>query len=95
MTALVLIDLAVRDLSAMTNYEGAAIILAARFGGKPLAKELQPEIVEGRWSPTWLVVLEFPNRQAVRDFYDAPDYQPLKAIRHGAATSNGLIVIGE
>jgi len=95
MTALVLIDLTVRDLPAMTRYEGAAIALAARFGGKPLAKDLQPEIIEGQWSPTWFVVLEFPNRQAVRDFYDAPDYQPLKAIRQAAAISNGLIVIGE
>ncbi len=95
MTALVLIDLTVRDLPAMTKYEGAAVALAARFGGKPLAKELQPEVVEGRWSPTWLVVLEFPNRQAVRDFYNAPEYQPLKAMRQAATTSNGLIVVGE
>ncbi|RYE67289.1 DUF1330 domain-containing protein [Rhizobium sp. NFR03] len=95
MTALVLIDLTVHDLPAMTHYEGAVIALAGRFGGKPLVKELHPEIVEGQWSPTWLVVLEFPNRQAVRDFYDAPDYQPLKAMRQTAATSNGLIVVGE
>ncbi len=95
MTAHVLIDLTVHDLPEMTKYEGAAIALAARFGGKPLAKELHPEIVEGRWSPTWFVVLEFPDRQAVHDFYDAPEYQPLKAIRHAAATSNGLIVVGD
>ncbi len=61
MTALVLIDLTVRDLPAMARYEGAAIALAARFGGKPLVKDLQPEIIEGQWSPTWLVVLEFPT----------------------------------
>ncbi|KQQ32855.1 hypothetical protein ASG19_22945 [Rhizobium sp. Leaf306] len=95
MTALVLIDLTVHDLPAMTHYEGSVIALARRFGGKPLVKELHPEIIEGQWSPTWLVVLEFPNRQAVRDFYDAPDYQPLKAMRQTAATSNGLIVVGE
>ena len=95
MTALVLIDLTVQDLPAMTRYEGAAIALAAQFGGKPIAKELKPQVVEGDWSPTWLVVLEFPSRQAVRDFYEAPAYQPLKAMRQAAATSNGLIVIGE
>jgi len=95
MTALVLIDLTVRDLSAMTEYEGAAIALAGKFGGTPLVKEVQPEIVEGQWSPTWLVVLQFPNRQAVRDFYEAPDYQPLKVLRQTAATSNGLIVVGK
>lgn len=95
MTALVLIDLTVHDLQAMTHYEGAAIALAAQFGGKPLVKDVQPEIIEGHWSPTWLVVLEFPNRQAVRDFYDAPEYQPLKAVRQAAATSNGLIVVGQ
>lgn len=95
MTALVMIDLTVRDLPEMTRYEGAAIALAGRFGGRPLVKELHPEIVEGQWSPTWLVVLEFPDRKVVRDFYNAPDYQPLKALRQTAATSNGVIVVGE
>jgi len=95
MTALVLIDLTIHDLPAMARYEGETLAVAARFGGRPLAKDLQPEIVEGSWSPTWLVVLEFPSRQAVRDFYAAPDYQPLKALRQAAATSNGLIVVGD
>lgn len=95
MTVLVLIDLTIHDLPAMERYEGPAIALMAQFGGKPLAKELKPRIYEGSWSPTWLVVLEFPSRDAVDQFYAAEEYQPLKALRHAAATSNGLLVVGD
>lgn len=95
MTALVLIDLTIHDLPAMERYEGPTGALMAQFGGKLLAKELKPEIYEGAWSPTWLVVLEFPSRAAVAQFYAAEEYQPLKALRNAAATSNGLLVVGE
>jgi uncharacterized protein (DUF1330 family) len=95
MTALVLTDLTIHDLPAMERYEGHAIALMAQFGGKPLVKELKPEIYEGAWSPTWFVVLEFPSRAAVAQFYAAEEYQPLKALRHAAATSNGLLVVGD
>ena len=95
MTALVLIDLTVNDLTAMERYEGPTAALMEQFGGKLLAKELKPQVYEGTWSPTWLVVLEFPSRAAVAQFYAAENYQPLKALRNAAATSNGLLVIGD
>ncbi|WP_121120200.1 DUF1330 domain-containing protein [Croceibacterium ferulae] len=95
MPALVIIDLTVHDLPAMDRYEGPAIALMAKFGGKPIAKELKPKIYEGVWSPTRLVVLEFPSRAAVDQFYAAEEYQPLKTLRQAAATSNGLLVVGD
>jgi uncharacterized protein (DUF1330 family) len=93
MTILVLIDLTVHDVPAMSEYETLVTPIMASYGGKPIAKQQQPEVYEGAWSPTWMVVLEFPTRDAVRAFYDAPEYQPLKAMRNAAATSNGLIVL--
>ena len=94
MSVLVIIDITVHDLPAMQRYEGPTVELLAVHGGKVLVKELKPEIYEGTWSPNWLVVLEFPSRTAVSQFYAADEYQPLKAIREAAATSNGFIVVG-
>jgi uncharacterized protein (DUF1330 family) len=92
MSALVIIDLEVNDRAKMEQYERGALELLARHGAKPLVRELRAENYEGAWTPNFLVILEFPNRQAVRNFYDSDEYQPLKALRQQAARSNGIIV---
>src|SRR5215472_13634332 len=92
MSALVIIDLEVHDRAKMEQYEQGAFELLARHGAKPLVRELRAENYEGAWTPTWFVILEFPSRQAVRNFYDSAEYQPLKALRQQAAHSNGIIV---
>lgn len=92
MSALVIIDLEVHDRAKMEQYEQGAIELLARHGAKPIVRELRAENYEGAWVPNFLVVLEFPSREAVRNFYDSEDYQPLKILRQQAAHSNGIIV---
>ncbi|MEX3978221.1 DUF1330 domain-containing protein [Paraburkholderia sp. EG287A] len=93
MSALVIIDLEVHDRARMEQYEQGAIELMARHGARPLARELRAENYEGAWAPNFFVILEFPDRQAVRHFYDSAEYQPLKALRLQAARSNGIIVV--
>ena len=92
MSALVVIDLEVHDRAKMDEYEKGAIELLARHGARPIVREQRAENYEGDWSPNFLVILEFPSRQAVRKFYDSEEYQPLKALRQQAAHSNGIIV---
>ncbi len=57
---------------------GASI---AEAGGRFLVRSDQLEVVEGEWRPAWLVVIEFPSREALRGWYDSRDYQELKALR--------------
>jgi len=92
MSALVIIDLEVHDRAKMEQYEQGAIELLARHGARPLVRELRAENYEGTWTPNFFVILEFPDRQAVRTFYDSEEYQPLKALRRQAAHSNGIFV---
>jgi uncharacterized protein (DUF1330 family) len=93
MSALVIIDLKVHDRAKMEQYEQGAFALLTRHGATTLAREFRAEKYEGDWTPTWFVILEFPSRQAVRNFYDSKEYQPLKALRQQAAHSNGIIVV--
>ena len=95
MTAYVLVDLDVHDSPTMSQYEAEVGPIIAQYGGKLLVKELNPDLYEGDWVPTCIVVLEFPDRAAVRAFYEAPEYQPVRALRTRASTSNGLIVVGD
>jgi uncharacterized protein (DUF1330 family) len=94
MSVYVLIDLDVHDPEAMAQYEAKVAPLITEYGGKVVAKDPEPELYEGSWAPGLVVILEFETRAAVRAFYDAPEYEPIRAIRLGAATSKGLIAVG-
>jgi uncharacterized protein (DUF1330 family) len=39
-----------------------------------------------------LVLVEFPDGDSARAWYDSPEYQPLKAIRHRAARNNAVLI---
>jgi len=94
MSVYVLIDLDVHDPAAMADYVTKVLPVITKYGGKVLATDPEPDLYEGSWSPGLVVILEFETRLAVRSFYDAPEYEPIRAIRIGAATSNGLIAVG-
>jgi uncharacterized protein (DUF1330 family) len=38
--------------------------------------------------------MEFPDADSARAWYESPAYQPLKAIRHGAARNNAVLIDG-
>ncbi|MFB7617592.1 DUF1330 domain-containing protein, partial [Kitasatospora sp. NPDC056181] len=50
------------------------------FGGRFLVHGGEVEAVEGSWGPD-LIVIEFPDREAVRAWYDSPAYQEILALR--------------
>jgi len=90
---LVLIDLDVLNKEEMGKYEEAAIALLSKHAAKPIARDLQPVPYEGDWKPRFLVVLEFPSKEAVKRFYESPEYEPLKQMRFWAAKSNGIVAM--
>ena len=48
------------------------------------------DVIEGDWQPNRLVFFRFPNRRAIHDFFDDPEYADLKALRH--RTANSIVV---
>jgi len=51
-------------------------------------------VLEGDWEPTRLVVLEFEDLDAVKRWYDSPEYQAAKKLREGAANLRMVAVQG-
>jgi uncharacterized protein (DUF1330 family) len=53
------------------------------------------EQVEGEPTPAkTLVIVEFPNIDAARAFYDDPEYEPLIQLRQTGSTSQIMLVDG-
>jgi uncharacterized protein (DUF1330 family) len=94
MPAYLIVDVDVKDAARYEQYKRAAPRLIEKHGGRYIVRGGDFEVVEGQWRPTRLVLLEFPDRGAIREFLDDPEYEPLRELRHQAASSNLVAVEG-
>jgi uncharacterized protein (DUF1330 family) len=63
-----------------------------KYGGKTLCAG-PPQVVEGIWNPARLVILEFPNKEAFREWYTSSEYGPLMQLRNQGATTKTVVTI--
>jgi uncharacterized protein (DUF1330 family) len=95
MAAYLVVDTRIGDAEAYERYKLGAKPIAERHGGEYLARGGALTVLEaGLWTPSRLVIIRFPDAAAAKAFADDPEYQPLKAVRQGAATCTLAIVEG-
>ena len=94
MPAYVLVDAKVTDPAQYEEYRKVAPAAIARYGGRYLVRGGATTVLEGEWQPNRIVVLEFPDGDAARRFYDSPEYRAARALRAGAAAMNVIVVDG-
>ena len=67
-----------------------------KHGGRVLSRSIKMEKVEGvRELSTNVILLEFSNRQTAVDFFDDPDYQPLRMMRLEGSVSEFVMFPAE
>ena len=95
MAAYALFDnLEVLDPGALDAYKERARSVVERFGGRYIVLGGAVDRVEGGWQPVFPVLIEFPDPETARRWYDSPEYAELKAIRLAAVRSNGVLIAG-
>jgi uncharacterized protein (DUF1330 family) len=94
MPVYVIVDLDVKDAALYEQYKPGVPALVRRHGGEYLARGGKTEVIEGHWHPGRLVLFRFPDAASAHGFFDDPEYQPLKGIRHRAASGNIVMVDG-
>jgi uncharacterized protein (DUF1330 family) len=88
----VVVNVRVTDPVRYAEYRDKAPDTIARYGGRYLARGGAVEVIEGEWDPQRLVLLEFENMKRFREWYDSPEYTPLKRLR-GEVTVTELVVV--
>jgi uncharacterized protein (DUF1330 family) len=94
MAAYVLVDTDVTDAARYEEYKLRAKPIVESHGGRYLVRGGALTVLEGEWQPHRLVVLEFPDVDAARRFYDSPEYRAARAVRGGAARMSMVLVEG-
>ncbi|MBV9276848.1 MAG: DUF1330 domain-containing protein [Candidatus Eremiobacteraeota bacterium] len=94
MAAYVIVNVKTSDPVAYERYKEMAQKTVADFGGRYLARGGQMKVLEGSWSPTRIVVLEFPSYERAHEWWNSQNYAPAKELRQRLATTDLLIVDG-
>lgn len=94
MTAYIIGDIEIQDPAAYETYRAKVPAVIAAHGGRYLVRGGALEQLDGNWNPKRLVVLEFPDMDRLRAFWNSPDYTPLRKIREASSTGRLIAVEG-
>ncbi len=86
--------LEITDPDAIEEYRSKVRAVMANFGGRVIALDTEPKVLEGEWSGIRNVIIEFPDMDAVERWYNSDDYKPLLEMRLGASRGNLIAVNG-
>ena len=95
MSAFFLFDnIEVRDPDKLAEYAEKVAPVVASYGGRYRVVGGVAHTLEGRWKPTYPVIIEFDSLRQAEAWYHSEDYAPLKRLRQGAVTCNGVLIEG-
>ena len=94
MPAYVIVETDIHDPEQYERYKEASPAAVAAGGGRFVVRGGELAVLEGDWSPSRLVVLEFPDLDAAKRWYDSEVYQEAKKLRDGAASLRMVAVQG-
>ena len=94
MPAYVIVQIDIHDAETYARYRELAPPSIARYGGRYVVRGGATEVLEGSWKPGRLVVLEFPDMEAARQWWASPEYAEAKALRQSCADAEMLLAEG-
>ncbi len=96
MSAFLVVDTKIRNAAAYEEYKQRAKPIVEKYGGTYRVRGGAIDLREADlWSPTRIVIIEFPDVASARAFADSDEYAPVKPIRQQNAACTLFIVEGD
>jgi uncharacterized protein (DUF1330 family) len=92
--AYVIVETDVHDPEAYKQYMAASPGTIEAFGGRFVVRGGELETLEGDWHPKRLVLVEFPDLETARRWYDSQLYRHARDLREGVADLKMVAVEG-
>jgi uncharacterized protein (DUF1330 family) len=92
-SAYVVAQLSVHDRVRYERYAAAFFPTLSPFGGRLLAADEPPKVLEGDWTRDKLVLLAFPDRAAALAWAASPAYRAIAVDR--LAASDAVVLLAE
>lgn len=94
MAAFIIADIDITDPQGFEVYRQLVAPTIEAGGGRYRVRGGSVSVLEGKWQPRRMVVLEFESLASARAWYDSEAYAPIRAIRQRSATANVVLVEG-
>ncbi len=96
MSAFLIVDTRIKDPQAYEEYKRLAKPVAEKYGGVYRVRGGAIDLRESElWTPTRIVIIEFPDVASAQAFADSDEYAPIKPIRQDNADCTLFIVEGD
>ncbi len=82
----------VTDPDTMDEYREGVLATVKQYGGKYRVAGGECEQIEGDWSPSFPVLIEFPSLAEAHAWYDSDEYAPLLKLRLAAAAAHAVFM---
>jgi uncharacterized protein (DUF1330 family) len=95
MTAYLVVDTAIENAEEYEKYKALAKPIAEKYGGIYRVRGGNMDVLEtDLWTPTRMVIIEFPDARSARAFVDSKEYAPVKPLRRNNARCTLAILEG-
>lgn len=94
MPAYVVVQVTVEDPETYERYKPLVPASIAHFGGRFIARGGKTETLEGTWNPSRFVIVEFPDMDTARAWWNSPEYAEAKALRQASSRTEMILVEG-
>jgi uncharacterized protein (DUF1330 family) len=93
MTAYLIAEHVITDAAKFDEYRTRVAPMIAMYGGRYVTKGGSHKFPEGgHWSPQRVVIIEFPDMQALESWYNSPEYKPLIALRKQSTSDMDMLI---
>jgi uncharacterized protein (DUF1330 family) len=93
MAAYVLAEVDVTNPEGYKEYTARVPATIAKYGGRFLVRGGAAETLEGDWPKVRRVIIEFPDVETAKRWWNSPEYEKPKAMR--LANSSGRLIVLE
>ena len=94
MPAYVISDVEFLNADGAAKYRTLAQDSIAKYGGRYIVRGGAVEPVEGDWTPTTIVIVEFPTMARAREWYRSSEYGDALEVREYALKRKLIFVEG-
>jgi len=92
MSAYFIANIKIHNESEYQKYLAGVDAVFSKFDGKYLTVDNSPEVIEGKWDYSRLVLIEFPDKVSLHKRYNSAEYQEILKYRLFAADCDSIIV---
>jgi uncharacterized protein (DUF1330 family) len=95
MSAYILVDTKIENAEVYEEYKALALSIAESYGGKYLTRGGAMDIIDNDlWTPTRMVLIEFPDMEKARAFMKSEAYAPVRPLRENNAKCTLVLLEG-